>query len=321
MSHLVPNPPPANYHVPTLSRFSVVSADGIGKILAWGANNPSWSWRVGTDIEDQVLSVASASPYPDLTYFDLRGARKGLKLAVFVNQGSGWTRYSEYVEVDSNVADSYAAAFAAGTLPKSRYNKYISFYPFGSMQAYQPMPETEWIDKVEDALGMISRNVIGRAVLRNIRRNVTIYPYLPWYANAWSDVRINPKQWVGDFRPGARVDEILLHELIHVVENNAAVYENRWGFMFDGSDFLTVNATNVYSCMLGRALRKDHHEFKYLPEEHFRNPKLHWEQQTPNYWAASATAGDIVRACAGVEGVWNPFFYWSEAFEVAWFGH
>jgi hypothetical protein len=74
-----------------------------------------------------------------------------------------------------------------------------------------------------------------------------------------------------------------------------------------------VNATNVYSCMLGRALRKDHAGFQYLPDEHFRNPKLHWEQQSPNYWAASGTARDLVRTLASVRGVWNPFLYWADA--------
>ena len=65
--------------------------------------------------------------------------------------------------------------------------------------------------------------------------------------------------------------------------------------------------------MLGRALRKDHDGYAYLPEEHFRNPKLHWKQQSPNYWAAAGTAPDLVRNLAAVEGVWNPFVYWAEA--------
>ncbi len=311
MSHLVPNPPPANYQVPTLTKFSVAAADGVGKILAWGVNDPTRQWRVGTDVDDQVVSYASPSPYPDLTFFELRGVRKGMKLAIFVYQGGKWIRYSQYVEVEYNLGDTYAALFAAGNLPKSRHCGRISFYPFGAQQAYQPLTEEDWKDKVEAALGKINSNVIGRAVLQSIKKDVTIYPYLPWYSNAWSDVRINPKQWEGDFRPGAGVDEILLHELIHVVENNAGPYQDRWGFQFDKADFLTVNATNVYSCMLGRALRKDHSELALLPEEHFRNPELHWDQQKPNYLAASQTAISVVKAAAGVQGVWNPFRYWA----------
>jgi hypothetical protein len=314
MAHLVPMSPPKDYHVPSMTSFSVSSPDGVGQILAWGANIPGWNWRVGTDTEDQVVSTEKPSPYPDLKLFELRGARQGLKLALFVNQGAGWKRYSEYVNVDSNIADIYAADFLAGTLPKSKHSKHISFYPFGAQQAYQSMTETEWMDKVEDALGKLSKNVIGRTVLRNVYKDVTIYPHLPSHKNAWADIRINPKQWDGDLRPGASVDEILLHELIHVIENNAAVYQDRWGFMFDSTDFLTVNATNVYSCMLGRALRKDHHDFMHLPDEHFRNPRLHWEQQEPNYMLAGGTAGNLVGTLATVQGVWNPFFYWAERF-------
>lgn len=309
MSHLVPNPPPANYHVPGLFNFNVLSPDGRGKILAWGANDPRWLWRVGTDNAYEVVSEASPGPLPDLTLFDLRGARPSLKLAIFVDQrdGHGWKRFSEYINVDSNVADHYAAAFLAGTLPKSRYNNHISFYPFGALQAYQPMSEADWMNKVEDTLGAINRNEIGRAVLRNISIDITIFPYLPAAKNAWSDVHINPQQWTGDFRPGAGVDEILLHELIHRVENNAGGYQDRWGFMFDATDFLTVNATNVYSCMLGRALRKDHHSFMLLPDEHFRNPKLHYNQQKPNYKLAESRVPNLVSTLKNIRGVWNPF--------------
>jgi hypothetical protein len=244
-----------------------------------------------------------------------------MKLALFVYDDSKWKRFSEYVEVDSNVADRFAALSVSGRLPRSHFNNHISFYPFGALQANQPMPESEWMDKIEDALGKVSRNVIGAAVLKGIRKDITIYPYLPADKNAFSDVHINPKQWTTEFRPGANVDEILLHELIHVVENNYSMYENRWGFMFDGSDFLTVNATNVYSCMLGRALRKDHHDFLSLPVEHFENPRLHYEQQAPNYMRADASAGDLVDVLRKIEGVWNPFSYFPAFANRGMFGY
>jgi hypothetical protein len=309
MAHLVPMPPPANYHEPKMTSFSVSTPDGIGQILAWGTNIPGWIWRVGTDTDEQVVSEETPSPYPDLKKFELRGVRQGMKLAIFVYQENSWRRFSPYVDVASNLADSYYAAFSAGTLPTSRYNTRISFYPFGAQQAYRPMSEVDWMNKVEDALGMISRNDVGRAVLRNVKKNLTIYPYIPYAKNAWSDVRINPKTWEGDFNPSSSVDEILLHELIHVIENHGNGYEDRWGFMFDGSDFLTVNATNVYSCIRGRALRKDHHAFQYLPDPHFRNPQLHFEQQSPNYFKAAWSARDLVNTLKDIRGVWNPFSY------------
>ena len=85
------------------------------------------------------------------------------------------------------------------------------------------------------------------------------------------------------------------------------MYENRWGFVFDGEDFLTVNATNVYSCMLGRALRRDHYEFLFMPSEHFRNPDIHWQQQRPNYVLAAKSAPALVEKLKTIQGYWNPF--------------
>jgi hypothetical protein len=227
-------------------------------------------------------------------------------------------RHQKSAIARANSADPYAAALAAGTLPNSRNSSRISFYPFGSRQAYYPIPETDWIAKVEAALDKINRNEVGRAVLRNITKNVIIYPYLSWAKNAttstfsdkaWTQVMINPKRWDGLFEPGCSADEILLHELVHVIENVQGGYENRWGFMFDDKDFLTINATNVYSCMLGQALRKDHHGYMPLPDEHFSNPQLHYEQQRPNYGLAVRRLPGFVGVLQSVRGFWNPFSY------------
>ncbi len=233
-----------------------------------------------------------------------------MKLAIFKKDkppGAGWIRWSDYVEVEANSGDSYAG-LASGALPQSKYSKKISYYPFGSLHAAQPLTEVDWMNKIESALDLISRNVIGQAVLRNIPKSV-IYPFLPWYQNAYSDVHINPAQWDG-LSPGSRIDEVLLHELIHRVDQTN-VYKDRYNFSFDGTDFLTVNATNVYSCMLGRALRKDHSDFSFLPDEHFRNPKLHYDQQQPNYESAGMHARDLVQVLSTIKGVWNPFVYWA----------
>jgi len=318
MAHLVPVPPPVNFRVPTLTKFSVIAADGVGEIFAWGANDPAFVWRVGTDNDWEVVSTLYRyDSYPELQFFKLEGARKGMKLAIFKRDPTGtvWTRWSDYAEVEANAGDKYAG-LATGALPQSKFSKNISFYPFGSMQAAQPLTEVEWIAKVESALEKLSNNVIGQSVLKNTPNGTVIYPYLPPDKNAYSDVHINPAQWSDDFRPGARIDEVIMHELIHRIDGCGS-YQNRYGFMFDGSDFLTVNATNVYSCMLGRGLRKDHHDFLSLPEEHFKNPELHFQQQDSNYQIAASHAWDLVRTLAKVDGVWNPFKYWASNFALS----
>lgn len=313
MAHFVPMPPPENYHVPDLKLFSVNSSDGIGRVLVWGADAPGAKWRIATQQEGQVISEEVPTPYSDLRLFELRGLREGFMLALYIDQGDGWKKYSEYLLVLKNIADNYAALLRANKLPKSKHHDRILYYPFGSLHAADPIGETEWMNKLDDALGIIKSNLIGKAVLDSISNNITFYPYLPAKKNANanfdSTVQINPRQWTGDFRPGAALDEVILHELIHEIETGSGMYENRWGFVFDGNDFLTVNATNVYSCMLGRALRKDHYEFLLLPSEHFRNPKIHWQQQEPNYKMAAKSAPALVDKLKTVQGVWNPFRY------------
>jgi hypothetical protein len=310
MAHLVPFPPPPVHHVPSITRFSIPATyAGIGYICAWGCS-PANVWRVGTSRWDEVVSTPVApAPAPDLMQFELRGARKGQKIALWIRNGAEWVRYSEFVDVDTNLADSYES-LPKGRLPKSASCSEISLYPFGSLQGTPALSEVEWMAKVEAVLRKISSNVVGRAVLRNLR-GVTIYPYVANAANAWSDILYNPAFWERSTAPSCSPDEILLHELIHRVERDADYYQDRYGFMFDGSDFLTINATNVYSCLNGRALRKDHHGMQYLPDEHFRNPKLHYEQQRTNYLLAARSI-DLVGALSGVTGVWNPFRYWGE---------
>ena len=314
MAHLLPMPPPQNYHIPQMPLFSIItSGDGIGQILVWGADVSGAKLRIATDalerenVERQVISEEKPSPYPDLKLFELRGLRQGFMLALYIDQGAGWKRYSEYLLVLKNEADKYAAALLDNTLPQSKHHSRIRYYPFGSKHACEPIAETEWMDKLDGALATIKNNPVGNVVLDSISEDIVIYPYIPCKKNANASVQINPRQWDGDFRPGAGLDEVLLHELIHRIEQGSGMYENRWGFVFDGEDFLTVNATNVYSCMLGRALRKDHYEFLFMPSEHFRNPDIHWQQQRPNYVLAAKSAPALVEKLKTIQGYWNPF--------------
>ena len=59
---------------------------------------------------------------------------------------------------------------------------------------------------------------------------------------------------------------------------------------FNQADFLSVNATNVYSCLRGRALRTDHAGLNPMPRFYFDNPLEHCLLMPFNYGTASASA-------------------------------
>jgi hypothetical protein len=296
-------PPPTDYHVPKMTTFSPGNTGRNDQIYAWGADVSGATWRVGTDNENEVESFDmsySIQTYPGLTLFELKGVRPGMKLALFIGRSEkahgqtlvSWQRYSPYVDVVPS----------ARTLQSSKHNKHILFDP--------PSDQPEkWIDKIDKALVQINSISIGQTVLSEIRDELTIR----FQDAGGSQVEGKERQiWLGGdgSGPGTGVDEVLLHELIHVAENYYSGYEDRYGFTFDKSDFLTVNATNVYSCKLGRALRKDHRQAQFLPQEHFKNPKLHWDQQEPNYKKAGKSFPNLLRTLSQVKGVWNPFSYW-----------
>ena len=115
--------------------------------------------------------------------------------------------------------------------------------------------------------------------MQAISEQVFVKPFLPNAVNAQSDGRvfIIAGAWVLEFTadvfggvqslPGARADEVLLHEMIHMLEHNFSDYEDPAdkSLSFDGADFLTVNGTNVYSAAQSRNLRKDHAWFVLMP--------------------------------------------------------
>jgi hypothetical protein len=298
MAHLVSMPPPPNYQLPQMTTFKADSSGRNDKIFVWRAP-PAGTWRVGTDIASEVTSFPMDwmfPEYPDLTYAELQGVRPGMRLAVFISRPMPvqWQRVSDYVDVVPDKASTQSK------------HKRISYYPLSD----QPTISSE---KFEKALELLSSNPIGRAVLDALRDDV-IVRFEDSSGSAERTTSGEIRIWINvqsdGFRPGTGVDELLLHELIHVVENWYKRYENRYNFQWDETDFLTVNATNVYSCMRGRALRKDHGNLP-LPIPHFRDPKLHWTEQEPNYVKAGKNIPNLVRTMSQIKNIWNPFIYWS----------
>jgi len=136
-----------------------------------------------------------------------------------------------------------------------------------------------------------------------------IYPWVPPFANAVSDVTFTPQAYDKEAGPATRADEVLLHEFIHILDGNCSSYIDAQGFKFDNADFLSINAVNVYSCLLGRGLRKDHHERAFLPNEYFTNPRKHFDDFRTDYDRAKAAAPQLYNVLKSGSNLWNPFIF------------
>lgn len=318
MAHLVPNPPPRDYQVPTLTHFTVTSKSGAATVLAWGIPEQATTDQyvvapLELEAEDDSTECAiSSTPHRGLKKFVVKGLRAGSKIAIFFNTGTArqpkWVRFSNAVTIDAMVGDTWADNQASGTLPSYAGNSKIRFYPFGSLQRERPLTERAWMRGVIETLDKIFENSLGKTIVNMISEEVIIYPWVQSYANADSDIHFTAQDWSGN-APGASPDEVLLHEFIHVVEQGAAVYVDGNGFKFEKWDFLTVNATNVYSCLRGRGLRKDHNDHHYLPQEYFTNPKKHFDDFRNNYTLAKSDSPSLYNLLKTSSPLWNPFVF------------
>jgi hypothetical protein len=127
--------------------------------------------------------------------------------------------------------------------------------------------------------------------------------------NAFSDISFTPQTWDGTRSPGMRADEILLHEFVHILDNQCTGYTDAKNFRFDGMDFLTINATNVYSCLLQRSLRKDHQGFDFLPIEYITDPRKHFDDFRADYDLAKSAAPQLYDVLKSGSNLWNPFTF------------
>ncbi|TWT11655.1 hypothetical protein [Reyranella sp. CPCC 100927] len=320
MAHLVPNPPPRDYHVPRLTHFTVASRLGVATVLAWGlpADATDAQYAVGPSTSDGMAYWTESSiangPYPNLKKFTVKGLSKNDQIALFIKGGTPnepkWVRFSEFVKIDAISSDHWAERQRLGRLDSYKGNSYIQFYPFGSLQRQTPLSEDAWQAGVIEALDKMSKVIVGGGLLALIDKPVIIYPWIPSHKNANSAVRFTAQDWTGD-NPGESADEVIFHELAHVVENRQTPYVDLQGFKFSETDFLSVNATNVYSCLRGRGLRKDHRDINdnYLPEKYFKAPKLHYDDFKANYVIAKANSINLYSILARNSKLWNPFIF------------
>ncbi len=320
MAHLVPNPPPRDYHVPKLTHFTVSSRLGVATVLAWGlpADATDAQYAVGPSTGDGMAywteSSISDGPYPNLKKFTVKGLSRRDQIAIFVKGGTSaepkWVRFSEFVTIDEIPSDHWAERLRRGELPSYKGNRNVQFYPFGSLQRQTPLSEADWMAGVTKALDTMCEVKVGAALMALINNPVIIYPWISSHKNANAAVRFTAQDWSGN-NPGESADEVIFHELAHVVENRQTPYVDLQGFKFSETDFLSVNATNVYSCLRGRGLRKDHRNIddNYLPEKYFKDPKSHYDDFKANYVIAKANSINICSILARNSKLWNPFIF------------
>jgi hypothetical protein len=324
VAHIVPNPPNRDSANQSMQKFNILTTTGEADIFAWGLPNAATEIEftiafagVGPDNSDRiVVSMAQRpGPYANMRRFHLKGLRTGDQIAIYRNSNFGqpydinWVQHSAAVTVDKITADRYGQALVAGTLPKYAGNPNIELYPYGALQCTPPISEQAWLQSVVKTLDTISANALGRAILGLIKSRLVIHPWVPPFANARSDISFTPQNWNRPEYPGMRADEILLHEFIHVLDSGYSGYTDAQGFKFDSMDFLSVNATNVYSCLLGRGLRKDHQGFDFLPNEYFTNPRKHFDDLRADYDLAKGAAPQLYSVLKSGSKLWNPFAF------------
>jgi len=180
----------------------------------------------------------------------------------------------------------------------------------------------KWYSTTVATLDKIYSRTIGRFVIDNLG-NTELKPYTSQYGveNAtglWlpvvsNEIRFSPDAIRNALGPGAAPDEILFHEMIHVLERGASNYKDArdGSFKFDDADFNTINATNVYAAEGGdtKRLRKDHQGFDNLPVPFSNDSGKMFLYFWSNFLKADGNNSKLYGALRNSPAAWNP--YWN----------
>lgn len=302
MPHFVPIPPDKEYWVPKLTSLSLPAKNGTAAIGVWGV-------PANSEVRAKNNDVFVSEEYrktTDLRFFYLRGLKGGDEIAAFDPTG---TQVTAWLSIKSVAADHWALQRAAGTLPKSKLKPNISLDPLGAEQRHPPVPESMWLRTVDDTITKINGNPLGKSVLGGLISPITIGTYIQRDQNANSAVIFTPQSFQGETRPGAKADEILFHEFVHLLESNFSGYSNHPtdGLHFDGADFLTVTATNLYASIEHRPLRKDHWGFDPMPAGYAASAASFRAAYTANFNSIKSRLPAYWAVFAASSAAWNPF--------------
>jgi hypothetical protein len=301
VAHFVPIPPPRDFETPRLTELSLFDPNATAAIAVWGMPDNSEVLAENND----AFAAQEYRKQGHLRFYYLRGLKAGDRIAAFLPTGG---QFTGWLPIKFVKGDKFAKQRAAGTLPRSKHKTNFTLDPHGSAQRHPSVPEDVWLRTVDETILKIKGNPIGREVLGGLIKEITIAPYIPADANANSGVVFTPQTWRGA-AAGDRADEVLFHEFVHVLENNFGGYTNHPtdGLVFSGTDFLTVTATNLYSSIAGRPLRKDHAGFAPLPAVYASNAANYRAAYAANFASIRSRLPAYFRAFAASAAPWNPF--------------
>ncbi len=307
MAHFVHVPAPRNPGDHGISELSLKDPNGTCAIGVWGMPAKS---SVKAENNPRFVAGEYQSHNKEVRYFYLRGLKAGDRIAAFLPTDSGGGQYTSWLPIKFVRGDHFAKQRATGTLPRSVHKSNFILDPHGAEQRKPPVKEADWTKAIEANLARIKGTFIGVEVLNAITKDVTIAPFLESRLNAYSSVTFTPQQWNGN-GAGNRADEVLLHELVHIVDGNFGGYANHPtdGLKWDGSDFLTVTVANMYSSLIGRPLRKDHQGFGTMPDGYRLMPAVFKNAQAANFTSVKTRLPGFYSAMAAINCPWNPFKY------------
>jgi Putative peptidoglycan binding domain len=198
-----------------------------------------------------------------------------------------------------------------------------------------PMTAAQWIEETQETFDLLCGTDLGKKYVALIKKPLTIVPFVEldkttgltamsaMTYNAGSSynngvtystdtIEFTPSVSAASLALATRRDEVLFHEMVHVLAPRDSNYPNpadatmQWD-----TDFYTISATNVYisSLWLGRKLRKDHGvpHFVELPLR-YANAIDHMIIFRENYdalYVENQVLFDLLKNA--VVAMWNPF--------------
>jgi hypothetical protein len=314
MPHFVAIPPKPSS--PGLQKLALRDASGNGAVAVWAADR---DWSIQLCAANNAYSPISSARFQsdsynkdgnNFCYFMLRGLKSGDHIAAYDNAGRPQTAALPITFSSTDRPSNNLAARA------SVHSARLILNPAGAEQADLKTTGQEWVDTVERVIKYMLANPMGRLIVNSLTSNVNIFPYLRPDEQAWSNILFSPRNWEKNMMAGSRPNEVLFHELCHVAESAPTPYLNvqdtvdHINFVYSGTDFFSVTATNVYTSIVHRPLRKDHAGAYTMPWKYgnlsdgaakFRALSL------PNFNIFSGNNTALNNSIAAISAPWNPF--------------